>query len=1081
MDGRRAGIARAAGRRCSVVSLLLLGLGCAPTEVPRDLSSYRPFEARLTVHSGSFDCRREPAHLAQCDPDQLELVSINAARCSPSPEPGTRQFSALRELATGLRRDAARDSTPASIHRRAARRLLLLGELDSVEESVQELRRAIVEEPSNAAFHSDLAAAYLRQATLARSPELLALAYESADRALELRPGLDEARFNRALALERLGLVKNARQAWLAYLERDPQGPWAAEVRERAEKLDLDEADPWADEVLGSTLLAAIGDPPTLRRYLERDRQRAREWAQTEGLGEWAALVLSGQPQEAATLLASLRVVAQALAQASGDRLLLDSIEAIRGADAHRVARGLRAVNTGLNALYADWRPADAADSFEQARRELTAARSPFRFWAEFYLGLTDYYLDNYERAETGLATLARELPAGRYPALEGRIAWIRGLAAASIQDLEASSAHYAAAARLFCRLGEEQNLAATRSLLANTTSRRGQATLAWKHSYNALVRTGHVFNPLRHHAILEDTIQIARRHGLERVALALSDVHLDVAARTGGAQILHNAHMRRASILGALGRADEANDQFGQAIAALEGLDSTELRVRADADRALDEGAALLSRDPRAAIDRADEALAAFLSRHNYQKLPEAYRLRGLAHLELGNQELAERDLRERLRLLELALEGIGSDVDRASFQRRIESAFEDLIRLATRNGQTHRAFHFAERSRTARLRFRLAGEALGVGPAAPASPVVSVERLRDLLDEKTVLVEIEVLADEILIWALDESGMTPARAPVSRQELRTAVDELERVLEQGPGSAFEPASERLHGLLIQPIQASLAGRRRAVFVTDEFLDDLPFDLLLDPGENRFLGERLEISHVPSLSLWLELSLRAAELSANERPPQLLAVYGTTDGSGRFPGLAGAEAEVRAIAGLHKPSRVMAASAQTKSELLSRIAAADFFHFAGHALAAGVNRSELSGRGEPGSGALVLEDTARRTTYLDVEEMGASDLGDLRLVVLSGCQTGSSDGSGPLSSLTWPYLSAGVPAIVATLWKVDDEATAHLMLEFYREMRKGRQAGEALWRAKNWARGRDSPKLSAPRFWGAFRLSGTG
>ena len=50
-----------------------------------------------------------------------------------------------------------------------------------------------------------------------------------------------------------------------------------------------------------------------------------------------------------------------------------------------------------------------------------------------------------------GRKPLAREFPAGRYPTLERRIAWIRDLAAASAQDFEAPSAHYAAAAQLSC------------------------------------------------------------------------------------------------------------------------------------------------------------------------------------------------------------------------------------------------------------------------------------------------------------------------------------------------------------------------------------------------------------------------------------------------------------------------------------------------------------------------------------------------------------------------------------------------------------------------------------------------------
>ena len=59
-------------------------------------------------------------------------------------------------------------------------------------------------------------------------------------------------------------------------------------------------------------------------------------------------------------------------------------------------------------------------------------------------------------------------------------------------------------------------------------------------------------------------------------------------------------------------------------------------------------------------------------------------------------------------------------------------------------------------------------------------------------------------------------------------------------------------------------------------------------------------------------------------------------------------------------------------------------------------------------------------------------------------LVVLSGCETGL----GKLSSgdelvgLTRAFIYAGTPSVVASLWKVDDASTAHLMSSFYRNLK---------------------------------------
>lgn len=59
-------------------------------------------------------------------------------------------------------------------------------------------------------------------------------------------------------------------------------------------------------------------------------------------------------------------------------------------------------------------------------------------------------------------------------------------------------------------------------------------------------------------------------------------------------------------------------------------------------------------------------------------------------------------------------------------------------------------------------------------------------------------------------------------------------------------------------------------------------------------------------------------------------------------------------------------------------------------------------------------------------------------------MVVLSGCETGL----GKLSSgdefvgLTRAFIYAGTPSVVASLWKVDDASTAHLMGSFYKNLK---------------------------------------
>jgi CHAT domain-containing protein/Tfp pilus assembly protein PilF len=95
-------------------------------------------------------------------------------------------------------------------------------------------------------------------------------------------------------------------------------------------------------------------------------------------------------------------------------------------------------------------------------------------------------------------------------------------------------------------------------------------------------------------------------------------------------------------------------------------------------------------------------------------------------------------------------------------------------------------------------------------------------------------------------------------------------------------------------------------------------------------------------------------------------------------------------------------------------------------------------------------------------------------------LVVLSACETGLGkevEGEG-LVGLTRGFMYAGASRVVASLWKVSDEATAKLMGEFYRGMEQEgmrpaaalRAAQILLWKQRQW---------SDPYYWAAFQIQG--
>ncbi len=154
----------------------------------------------------------------------------------------------------------------------------------------------------------------------------------------------------------------------------------------------------------------------------------------------------------------------------------------------------------------------------------------------------------------------------------------------------------------------------------------------------------------------------------------------------------------------------------------------------------------------------------------------------------------------------------------------------------------------------------------------------------------------------------------------------------------------------------------------------------------------------------------------------------------------------------------------------------LDRTPLKDFriIHFATHALA-NTNRPALSGA------QLARYDSSGQPVdgFLRLPEIYGMEL-HARLVVLSACRsaTGADLPGEGLVGLTRGFLYAGAAAVVATLWDVDDRATAELMQRFYEGFAVRRQPpGQALRDAQ--AAIRADPRWKHPYYWAGVTLHG--
>ena len=186
----------------------------------RILGDHRVIRPRLTSGFAHADC------LTPQDSERL----ISGLMCRGSVIP-PRTATRLQQFATRMRAATARVAPGDSRHAVGVFSLLWPDVDGSVETAVTQFQAAAVTDSANATVLSDWAAALLIRAEIGDNPPDLIEALSAANRAIALDSSLDEARFNRALALEFLYLITDAVSAWEDYLDLDTASPWAKEAR----------------------------------------------------------------------------------------------------------------------------------------------------------------------------------------------------------------------------------------------------------------------------------------------------------------------------------------------------------------------------------------------------------------------------------------------------------------------------------------------------------------------------------------------------------------------------------------------------------------------------------------------------------------------------------------------------------------------------------------------------------------------------------------------------------------------------------------------------------------------------------
>ena len=392
-------------------------------------------------------------------------------------------------------------------------------------------------------------------------------------------------------------------------------------------------------------------------------------------------------------------------------------------------------------------------------------------------------------------------------------------------------------------------------------------------------------------------------------------------------------------------------------------------------------------------------------------------------------------------------------------------------------------------------------------------------------------------VTTDGVLSYQLPPKAEVEAQARrvyqllIARQPSPGLTDAQQRAREIAADAQYGTQAAILSNMLLAPVAAQL-GTKRLLIVGDGALQYLPFAALPVPAaqgtgtktDSRHLIIDHEIVSLPSASV---LAVLRRELADRQPATKMVAVLADPVFSPDDARVKQSLASTRGLGSTQKPqaqTTVSSAHSSTLNRALRSVRGVDeraglrrllFSRDEAEAILSAVRprQSGLEALDFRASRKMAMSDELSQYRIIHfsthglldsrrpelsglvlslVDEAGQPQEGFLRLheiynlrlnadlVVLSACQTGLGKdvrGEG-LIGLTRGFMYAGTPRVVASLWQVDDAATAELMKRFYKGVLHEKLPPAAALRVaqiemlkkRHW---------QSPYYWGAFVLQG--
>ena len=342
-----------------------------------------------------------------------------------------------------------------------------------------------------------------------------------------------------------------------------------------------------------------------------------------------------------------------------------------------------------------------------------------------------------------------------------------------------------------------------------------------------------------------------------------------------------------------------------------------------------------------------------------------------------------------------------------------------------------------------------------------------VTVDEIMNHLDPDTALIEFYIAENQTFAWVIDKNQQQLIELQAAKADLIGKCIEFREAIgstlygDESTEKRFKSLSRWIYDALIMPLEPFITDKN-LIIVPHRITHFIPFDALFDGQQ--YLAQKHAVTYIPSASVIPFLKQRNTSLES-------AIIFGNpliTYKSSAVP-LTGAEQEAAIVGSYFSRSKILTGITATENNFYKESLSYDIIHFACHAV---MNQTE------PMSSQLLLSQDTTNDGMLTAKELYSANL-KANIVTMSACETGLSKlaNGDELIGLVRGFFFAGARSVIASLWKVDDEAAKVFMTFFYKELISGKDKATALQSTK--VKLIKSTAYNLPVYWAAFNLYG--